>query len=261
MTNTLIGYSGFVGSTLLRQRSFEGLYRSTNIGDIDGTSHDLVICAAAPAQMWIANKDPEGDRAKIDSLISHLEKIKAKTFILISTVGVFRQPLGVYEDTSVEEGDLLPYGVNRYHLEKFVTSHFSNAFVVRLAGLVGPGLRKNVIMDFRNNNNLHAIDSRGIHQYYPMVNLWGDLQTAMKHDLRLLHLTSAPISVAEVAREGFGVTFDQQLTGTPANYDFRTRHAALFGGHGDYQYSKRETLLAIRSYAQSEPLTLGKAVA
>ena len=29
--------------------------------------------------------------------------------------------------------------------------------------------------------------------------------------------------------------------------------AALFGGCGRYQYSRRETLLAIRAYAQSEP--------
>jgi hypothetical protein len=40
-----------------------------------------------------------------------------------------------------------------------------------------------------------------------------------------------------------------------ACYDFRSKHAALFGGYGGYQYSKRETMLAIRAYAQSEPRT------
>jgi hypothetical protein len=32
----------------------------------------------------------------------------------------------------------------------------------------------------------------------------------------------------------------------------RTVHAGLFGGSGHYQYSARESLQAIRAYAQSE---------
>ena len=38
MKNALIGFSGFVGSTLLKQSSFESLYRSTNISEIAGQS-------------------------------------------------------------------------------------------------------------------------------------------------------------------------------------------------------------------------------
>jgi hypothetical protein len=72
----------------------------------------------------------------------------------------------------------------------------------------------------------------------------------------LVHLTAEPISVAEVARDGFGRVFANTLSNSPARYDFQSNHAALFGGHGVYQYSKRETLQAIRAYAQSEPPTL-----
>ena len=123
----------------------------------------------------------------------------------------------------------------------------------RLPGLVGPGLRKNVIYDFLNDNNLDAIDSRGVFQFYPMVNLWKDIEVGLDAGLRLLHLTAAPISVAEVAREGFGRDFDQEIAPSPAQYDLRSRYASLFGVEGQYQYSKRETLLAVRAYAQSEP--------
>src|SRR5436190_17375580 len=69
--DALIGASGFVGTTLQRQTHFDALYRSTNIGQIDGLSFDVVVCAGAPAQKWLANRDPSGDRAKIDDLISH----------------------------------------------------------------------------------------------------------------------------------------------------------------------------------------------
>ncbi|MER2540491.1 MAG: pyridine nucleotide transhydrogenase [Azonexus sp.] len=259
MTNALIGFSGFVGSTLLKQATFERLYRSTNIGEIEGEAFDTVVCAGAPAQKWIANCDPEADRAKIEGLISHLKSLQCKTFILISTVDVFKNAIGVDEDTSVDETGLHAYGFHRRLLEKFVESHFPNHLIVRLPGLVGPGLRKNVIFDLLNNNNLHAIESRGIFQFYPMVNLWYDIQVALNAGLRLVHLTAAPISVAEVSRQGFGKAFDQELSGTPATYDMRTRHSQCFGAKGAYQYSVRETIQAIRAYAQSEPVTLKSA--
>lgn len=256
MANALVGFSGFVGSTLLKQAPFESLYRSTNICDIEGQSFDTVVCAAAPAQKWIANREPEADRQKIDDLIAHLKTIQCRNFILISTVDVFKNAIRVDEDTPVEESGLHAYGRHRRLLEKFVESHFANHLIVRLPGLVGPGLRKNVIFDFLNDNNLHAIDSRGVFQFYPMVNLWYDIQTALNTGLQLVHLTAEPISVADVSKQGFGKPFDHALANIPATYDMRTRHAQIFGASGQYQYSARETVQAVRAYAQSEPRTI-----
>jgi hypothetical protein len=256
MADALIGYTGFVGSTLRRQRVFEHRYRSTNMDEIDSKEFDVVVCAAAPAQKWIANQQPEADRQKIDGLIAHLKTIRCKRFVLVSTVDVFRCPIQVDEDSPVEEGGLHPYGLHRRMLEKFVEEYFPEPLVVRLPGLVGPGLRKNVIFDFLNNNNLHAIESRGVFQFYPMVNLWFDIRTALNARLKLVHLTAEPIKVSELSEACFGRRFDQTLPGTPAVYDMRTRHVDLFGATTTYQYSKRETILAIRAYAQSEPVRL-----
>lgn len=256
MNNALIGFSGFVGSTLLKQAHFSELYRSTNIHEIENREFDVVMCAGAPAQKWIANRDPVDDRKKIESLIDHLRTIKCKTFILISTVDVFKEPIGVDESAPVEETGLHAYGLHRRLLEKFVEQHFSGCLIVRLPGLVGPGLRKNVIFDFLNNNNLHAIESRGVFQFYPMVNLWFDIQKALEAGLSLVHLTAEPISVADVSLQGFGRPFTQTLENPPTRYDMQTRHAQIFGSLGQYQYSARETILAIRAYAQSEPITL-----
>lgn len=254
--NALIGFSGFVGSTLLKQTNFDKLYRSTNIAEVGGQSFDTVVCSAAPAQKWIANRDPVADRQNIDQLITHLKTLTCKKFILISTVDVFKSPVEVDEDTDVDETDLHAYGLHRRLLEKFVAAHFPDHLIVRLPGLVGPGLRKNVIYDFLNDNNVSAIDSRGVFQFYPMINLWQDIQSAVQAGLKLLHLTAEPISVADISGQGFGKPFDNALAGNAARYDFRTRHAALFQGNGDYQYNRRETILAIRAYAQSEPVQL-----
>ncbi|MBC3869477.1 NAD(P)-dependent oxidoreductase [Undibacterium oligocarboniphilum] len=254
--NALIGYTGFVGGTLLSQTDFGVTYRSRTISAIEGNVFDTVVCAAAPAQKWIANRDPLADSQNIHRLIAHLKTVTCNTFVLISTVDVFKYPIGVDEDTSVDEEGLHAYGLHRRLLEKFIESHFPRHLIVRLPGLVGPGLRKNVIFDFLNDNNLQSIDSRGIFQFYPMVNLWRDIQTALQADLKLVHLTAEPISVAELSELGFGKTFDQPSANQAVIYDMRTRHAAVFGGKGHYQYSQRETLLAVRAYAQSEPKTL-----
>lgn len=256
MANALIGFSGYVGSTLLKQASFESLYRSANICDIDNQSFDTVVCAGAPAQKWIANREPGADRQKIEKLITHLNTIHCKTFILISTVDVFSSSIGVDEGTPIDESGLHPYGLHRYLLEKFVQSHFPKYLIVRLPGLVGPGLRKNVIFDLLNDNSLHTIESRSIFQFYPMVNLWYDIQTALKAGLRLVHFTAEPISVANVSFNGFGKAFNQILPNVPIEYDMRTIHAQVFGSSGFYQYSSRETIQAIRAYAQSESPTI-----
>ncbi len=252
----LVGYSGFVGSTLLRQTSFGAAYRSNDISSICETFFYTVVCAAAPAQKWIANREPKADRENIAKLIGHLKTVTCKNFILISTIDVFKNPIGVDEGTVVVETGLHPYGLHRRMLERFVEDHFENYLIIRLPGLVGPGLRKNVIFDFLNANNVDAIDSRSVFQFYPMVNLWYDIQTALQAGLRLVHLTAEPISVADVSSLAFGRPFENQLGNLPARYDMRTQHAGLFGTQGDYQYSRRESLQAIRSYAQSEPRSL-----
>lgn len=252
MKNALIGFTGYVGSTLLRQTVFEETYRSKNIADIRERSFGLIVCAGAPAQKWIANKSPAEDLQKINDLIAHLKTIKCNTFILISTIDVFKCPVEVDEKSSVEKSGLHAYGLHRRLLEKFVEQQFPNHLIVRLPGLVGPGLRKNVIFDFLNENNLNTIESRGIFQFYPMVNLWADIQTSLRSGLKLVHLTAEPISVFEVANKGFGKLFENHLSHSPAKYDMRTCYANIFGASGFYQYSVRETIQAIRTYAQSE---------
>ena len=255
MENALIGFSGFVGSTLLKQADFSALFRSTNIHEIENREFDVVVCAGAPAQKWIANLDPADDRKKIESLINRLRTIKCKKFILISTVDVFKEPIGVDESTPVDESSLHAYGLHRRLLENFVEQYFPSYLIVRLPSLVGPGLRKNVIFDFLNNNNLHTIESRGVFQFYPMINLWYDIQIALNAGISLVHLTAEPICVADVSLQGFGRPFTQTLENPPARYDMQTRHAQIFGSLGQYQYSAREAIQAIRAYAQSEPMT------
>ena len=254
MKTALIGCTGFVGSTLARSVFFNDGYHSTDINNIEGKSYDLIICAGAPAKKWLANQKPEEDASIIDSLIEHLKQVQAQTFVLISTVDVFRSPVGVDETSLVAMEDLHPYGVNRRRLEIFISRQFWHSLIVRLPGLVGPGLRKNIIFDFLNNNNIDRIDSRHVFQFYPMIHLWKDIQIALKNNLSLVHLTAEPVTVQDVAHSAFGLDFQQRIDGTvPLKYDMRTVYGQVWGKESRYQYDRTESIAAIHDYATTEP--------
>ena len=256
MSEALIGYTGFVGQTLLRSKDFDDLYRSTNIQEIKNKSYDLVVGAGAPAKKWLANKDPVGDARAIDKLIENLSAVKAKTFVLISTVDVFHTPVSIDENTKIDTTDLQPYGFNRWRLEEFVKEHFSKYLIVRLPGLVGMGLKKNIIFDFLNNNQVNLIESRNIFQFYPMKNLWRDIKLALDNNLSLVHLTAEPVSAEEVYQLAFDKPFENYLDKPLVRYDMQSIHAEKIWGHKNYQYSRAESLEAIAEYFRNEKKTL-----
>ena len=109
MKTALIGYTGFVGSNLNQQNKFDDVYNSKNIQDIEGKDYDLVVSAANKAEMWRINQEPEQDLKEINEFISHIGKATIKKLVLISTVGVYKNPNGANEDTEIELEGLTPY--------------------------------------------------------------------------------------------------------------------------------------------------------
>jgi nucleoside-diphosphate-sugar epimerase len=250
-TTALIGYTGFVGSNLLRQRSFDACFNSSNIDQIDGRSFDLVVCCGARAEKWKANADPEGDLDNIERLTRALANVNATKLVLISTVDVFVNPVGVDEDSPTPMTGLHAYGRNRRRLEQIVASRF-DAHVVRLAGLYGPGLKKNAIYDLLHDNDVHKIDSRGVFQFYDVGRLWSDVATAVDNDIPLVHLPPEPVSVSDVARAAFGIEFTNEVSPVAGRYDVHTKHARLFGGDGPYTQTKIAELAGIASFVETE---------
>ena len=172
MTDALIGYTGFVGSNLMAAHEFGAKFNSKNIADIEGQSFSLLVCAGAPAKKWYANLHPDEDKETLDGLMAHLAKVRAERVVLISTVDVFRNPWLADENTPVDMEGLSAYGLNRRRLELFVQERFENVLIVRLPGLVGRGLKKNILFDFHNNNQVEKIDSRGVFQLRARTFSW-----------------------------------------------------------------------------------------
>lgn len=249
MRTALIGHTGFVGGNLLREHPFTGRYNSTNIDSIAGGHFDLIVCAGAPAAKWKANADPAADRAGLGRLMTALERVTTQRFVHISTVDVYGQPAGVDEDCP--PSGATAYGRHRLELEQFVRDRFQ-ALVLRLPALFGPSLKKNAIYDLMNNNQVEKIDTRSVFQFYNIRRLWCDISRLFGAQLSLIHLTTEPVSMGEVASVVFGREWVNPLPGIPHRYDVRTKHAALFGGSGGYISDKACVLAELSEFVGSQ---------
>lgn len=255
MKTALIGYTGFVGGNIEKQGSFSDLYNSKNIADIEGKEYDLIVSAANRAEMWRINQEPEKDLAEINDYIEHIRKAKVGKLVLISTVGVYKNPNGSDEDTLIDVDGLTPYGANRYYLEQFCKDNFDTT-IVRLPGLFGDGLKKNVIYDLLHNNNVDRIHQDGAYQYYNLDNIWKDIQTALDNNLALVNLATPPVRTKEVAEYAFGVEFDNAPADIiPALWDMHSKYAAIYGSEGSYLYTKQQELDDIKTFVERERAT------
>lgn len=153
----IVGYTGFVGSNIVANHQFDGLYNSKNITEAYGKNPDLLVYSGVPAEMFLANQNPEADKALMDQAIENIKQINPKKIVLISTIAVYQNPDGVDEDYPIDESTLTAYGANRLYLEQWVEKNMSDYHIVRLPGLYGKNLKKNFIYDF-------------IHYVPPMLN-------------------------------------------------------------------------------------------
>jgi nucleoside-diphosphate-sugar epimerase len=252
MTTALIGHTGFVGGQLLSQTRFDECFRSTDIERMRGRDFDLVVCSGVRAEKWKANADPVADWAAIERLWSVLRETRIRELVLISTVDVFRRPVLVDEDTPVATSGLAPYGLHRFRLEELARERFATR-VVRLPGLFGTGLKKNIIYDLIHDNATDKVHSDSVFQFYDLSRLWADMETVRDADLSVAHLATPPVSVADVAQQAFGRRFENRPEGmAPARYDFRTKYADLFGGPAGYVYDTQEHARRLRAFVTSE---------
>ncbi|MDH4445862.1 MAG: hypothetical protein QE267_12145 [Akkermansiaceae bacterium] len=252
--SALIGHTGLVGSNLTRQFSFDSLYNSKNIQEIAGEHHDLLVCSGVSGTKWIANQEPDKDRAAIAALLQQLEKTRADELILISTIDVYENPYQVDEKSPVNPDLLNSYGKHRFQFEQDVKSLFPNVLIARLPAIYGWNLRKNALYDLMHRHELEKIHPESIYQFYWLEHLWSDLLIAREQGIKLLNFATEPLCIQEVANQIFGIHLDGTPGSKPANYDFRTCHADLFNGTGGYLYSKSTALEEIRTFVKQQQL-------
>ena len=300
----LVGSTGFVGANLSASHGFDGLFHSTNVADAFGAEPDLLVYAGVPAEMFLANTNPQADAARMDGALENIRRIAPRAVVLISTIAVLDDVKGTDETAAIDEARLTAYGRNRLALENWVRENVENHLIVRLPALYGKNLKKNFLYDlihiiparltrakyeelsardariaagYEDEGNgyfrcvaseaqrpalkesfercgfsaLNFTDSRSRYQFYHLARLWSDIETLRANGVRLFHAATEPVSAAEVYRFVKGGTFENELAKPPFDYDYRTRHAALFGGENGYLLGKEQVLEDVAAFVRA----------
>ena len=223
----LIGHTGFVGSNLSNQTTFDKFYNSKNIESIAGEKFKLIVCAGVSSVKWKANKDPKRDFTQIQRLINNIEKTRFEKIILISTIAVY--------DTPADNA----YGQNRLYLETYLKNKYENVFIVRLPSLFGTGLKKNAIYDLLHKKTEFLPHQESTFQYYCLDNLWNDVDIMQREKINSLNICSEPILFEEVLK-----IFDSDYICTDpdriVHENMLSKHANCWGKAGMYLYNRAE---------------------
>ena len=156
MRVTVIGANGFVGSAfvrLLQRRADIELITVTRENfDTAPVGHsDVVIEAACNSKKYLADRDPLAEfELSVTHRLKSLRRFPADLQLHISSVDVYgdlSSPATTTEATPPDLARVSSYGLHKLLAEQLVR-HYSPAWLIlRLAGMVGPGLRKNPVYD------------------------------------------------------------------------------------------------------------------
>lgn len=257
--DALIGYTGFVGGTIDRSGwPLSGRFNSSNVETMRGGRFDTVICAGVSAEKWRANGDPVADWSSIQRLMGVLDTITAERFVLISTIDVYPEPVGVTEDDKPAPEAGQPYGKHRLRLERWIEGRFRRHHILRLPALFGAGLKKNAIFDLLVGNLVDRINPNGVFQWYPMRRLVEDMRRVIDADVRLINFAVEALRTGDIAERLFPGSAIGSADLAAARYDMQTRHAALLGGKGSYHIDAATAFEELRSYVSAVKQNGGK---
>jgi hypothetical protein len=173
----LIGNTGLVGQTLKENIKFDFEYNSKSIHNYSPPNGCDLYLSCLPSTKWLINKDTKTDIETVVDIIKSIGNVTYRNIYLISTIDVYENsPTGSDEDFDPVFKNF-SYGSNRYLFEKMVTKHlnYENVKVFRLPALFSKNIKKNILYDLLNNNNIHMINKNSSFQWYNLNDLVSDI--------------------------------------------------------------------------------------
>mgnify|MGYP003627835336 FL=1 len=235
----LVGHTGFVGSNILEQSSFDKCYNSKNIESIAGEKFDTVVCAGVSSIKWKANKDPKEDFKQIQRLIEYLGKAEFKKLILISTIAVYDSPANS------------SYGSHRLYLETYLKNTYEDIYITRLPSLFGKGLKKNVIYDLMNKDYRFLPGPWSFFQYYCLDNIWSDIIKQLELGIKVLNLSTEPTPFDKILSL-FEIETEKIVGGKTVQEKMTSDYARHWGKKGRYLYTQPEILADLKRFINNE---------
>jgi len=253
MSRAIVGYTGFVGSNLLQFYKFDYFYNSKNFSEASNMTFDEIYFCGVPAIKWKANKYPQEDIDIIDGIKEILKTIKVNKIVLISTIDVYDDVDKEYdEDYDCDWVINHHYGRNRYMFEKFVKTNFPNYHIIRLPALFGKGLKKNVIYDLINNNQIDKIPINSLFQWYDLDCLRQDIDIIINNEIKLCNLFTEPIDTQDIINLFNYEANSCSNNEKPLVYNTKTKYSELFESSiSGYVRNKTDILARIKKFIEN----------
>ena len=190
--NVLIGYTGFIGSSL-NQEQYHLKLNSKNWDSIsEPIDVDKLVIAAPSGVKYLANRDPLKDLDSCLTLASNIIKYfkSIKTMVIISS-----------NDTLNPTTD---YGQNRQYfntlMEKVCEKLNTDLYIMYLGMTFGSKARKGMVYDFMHGNFDYY--KGGTYQLYPVRHLEHDIQYCIDNKIHRVNyylLKSSIVNLNSIA--------------------------------------------------------------
>jgi len=230
----LLGNSGLVGKTIQKFEKFDYRFNSKNIHAFEYIVEDgcELFLTCLPATKWMVNQNLVEDFDNINTIIKTISKRRYSKVTLISTIDIYNDsPIRVDETYNPNIGKL-SYGNNRYIFELLVREYVktNDLKIFRLPALFNNLIKKNVLYDLINDNNVGQINKNSTYQWYNLDNLSNDMKNFSEKypNETVFNLFTEPIHTKDII-EMFPHYVDKVNIGNEIIYNYKTK----FGGYID----------------------------
>jgi hypothetical protein len=226
----LIGNTGLIGTTLKDSMTFDHEFNSSNINELlnlDINEPCDLYLACLPATKWKVNQQPQQDLDNILNILNIISKKQYNRVILYSTIDVYTNcPL--YADESYPLTVTTPdYGSNRLLFEKLVHSliSYDKLLILRLPALFGKHIKKNILYDLLNDNDIRNINYDSSYQWYYLNNLLRDTNHCLNLSFNkalTINLFTEPIHTSKILELFNKNKNDVNVSSKNIEYNFKT---------------------------------------
>jgi nucleoside-diphosphate-sugar epimerase len=227
--NVLIG-NGLVGTSLQEQMKFDLVFDTKNSLDFIKSVPEMsnLYLACLPAAKWKVNQNVAAD---FDNMMNILDLIAMKHYnkvVLFSTIDVYCHSPLYQTESSIPVVANLCYGTNRYLFEQLVQTKlwYKSLKIFRLPALFNKHIKKNVLFDLINNNNVDQININSEYQWYNLDGLVRDMNylTTNFPNKDLFNVFTAPIDTKDIVALFPQYSIDTMKRDVRITYDHRSEY-------------------------------------
>ncbi|MDA8696224.1 hypothetical protein N9M12_00450 [Gammaproteobacteria bacterium] len=248
MKKILIGSTGLVGKNLSDQMNFDAMANSSNISSYEGKYFDLAVVAAGDARKWFASSSPDIFSLSMQKLYKDISKIRINKIVLISTIDVLPDEEGD-EDTEINPKKIKSsYGRFKYDFEELIKKNWDTQ-IIRLPGLFGRHLKKNILFDFLNKKTISPHNPSSDYQWLNLDNISEIVNFVLENGCKNFHPCSEPISVKELSVI-LGTDYFLDPDCPKFSYNMTSKYANIFKDNNSYCYNYENIINDLKIFSK-----------